>query len=280
MIILDGKKYRDELLEQYKEKIEKENLNITLAIIQVGSNEASNIYVKNKIKFCNKVGIKVDSRILSSEIKEEELLDIIEELNSDENITGIILQSPTPKHIDFDNCCESILPTKDVDGFGKDNIYSLYMNNENILPCTVKGIIKLLEHYNIELTGKNITIVGRGNIVGKPLQLALENRDATVTLCHSKTLQLEKHIKDADILISAVGKPNLINKDMVKENVVVVDVAINRVDGKICGDFNENVAEKASMITPVPGGIGPMTIAMIIDNLIEMKGKNKVKVKR
>lgn len=268
MEILNGKEYRKILLEEYKEKAK--DLNIGLAIIQVGNVDASNLYVGNKIKYCTEVGIDVNHYHLE-ETTEKELADLINTLNQDEKTTGIILQSPTPG-IDFDKMAEMILPSKDVDGFTKENIYNLYMNDESILPCTVKGIIKLLEHYNIPIEGSNVTIVGRGNIVGKPLSLTLENRNATVTLCHSKTDDLKMHTKNADIIVSAAGIPHLITDDMVKDGFVGIDVGINRLDGKLVGDFDfENVKEKASYITPVPGGVGPMTIAMIIDNLIEMK---------
>ena len=271
MQLLDGKKYRDQLISEYNDKAK--NLDIKLAIIQVGNSKASNLYVGNKIKYCNSVGIEVDHYHFN-EATENEISDLIAVLNNDDRITGIILQSPTPG-IDYDKLVEKILPDKDVDGFTKENVYRLYMNDENILPCTVKGIIKLLEHYNINLTGSNVAIIGRGNIVGKPLALALENRDATVSLCHSKTKNLGEITKNADIVISAVGKPNLIKADMVKDGFVGVDVGICYVNDKLVGDFDFNVIkDKASFITPVPGGVGPMTVAMIIDNLIEMKQKS------
>ena len=267
-MLLNGKEYREELLEEYKKKVS--GLDINLAIIQVGSEEASNLYVGNKIKYCNEVGIGVSHYHLET-TSEAYLENLINTLNNDPKITGIILQSPTPG-IDFDSMAELIAPEKDVDGFTKENIYRLYMNDEKILPCTVKGIVKLLEHYNIPIEGNNVTIIGRGNIVGKPLALALENRNATVTLCHSKTKDLQAKTQNADIVISAAGIPNLINDTMVKDGFVGVDVGINHIDGKLVGDFNfDSVKEKASYITPVPGGVGPMTIAMIIDNLIEMK---------
>ena len=270
MEILNGAEYRNLLLEKYRD--ETSGLDIKLAIIQVGNNKASDLYVGNKIKYCNKAGIEVNHYHFD-EATEEEISSLIDSLNNDDEITGIILQSPTPG-IDFDKMAEMINPDKDVDGFTSANIFRLYMNDENILPCTVKGIIKLKEFYGIELSGSNVAVVGRGNIVGKPLTLALENRDATVTLCHSKTHDLEKIVKNTDIVISAVGKPNLIKADMVKDGFVGIDVGINHFDGKLVGDFDfDDVKDKASFITPVPGGVGPMTVAMIIDNLIEMKQK-------
>lgn len=271
MILMDGKSYRDELLIEYKERIKE--LDITLAIIQVGNNDASNLYIKNKIKYCSDVGI--DVKYYNIDGSEKDVIDLINKLNNDDKITGIILQSPTP-NMDYDMLAENIDYRKDVDGFSKENIFKLYMNEESIIPCTVKGIIKLLDHYNIEISGSNICIIGRGNIVGKPLSLALTNRNATVTLCHSKTKNLKEITKKSDIIISAVGKANIITKSMVKDGFVGIDVGINRVDGKLVGDFDfDNIKDKASYITPVPGGVGPMTIAMIIDNLIEMSIKKE-----
>ena len=275
-MILDGKKLRDELLVQYKEKIKEEKLNITLAIILVGNNEASKLYIKNKEKYCTEVGIKVDKYLLDEDTSEEVLINLIKDLNEDEKVTGIILQSPVPDGIDFDKCSGMILPSKDVDGFKKDNVYNLYLNKKSILPCTVKGIIKLLEYYNIEINGKNVAIIGRGNIVGKPLAMALENRNATVSLLHSKTKDLKMFTKDADIVVVACGIPKLLKKEMIKEGSVVIDVGISRVDGKIVGDIDfDNIKDIALFVTPNPGGIGPMTIAMIIDNLIEMGEVNE-----
>lgn len=271
-MILDGKKLREELLANYKNIIEKENLKIKLAIIQVGDNEASNIYVKNKEKYCNMVGIKTDIYKLSSDTKEEELINLIDKLNKIKEVTGIILQSPVPKHIDYDKCSKTILSSKDVDGFTKENIYKLYMNKDTIMPATVKGIIVLLKKYNINIDGSNVVIIGRGNIVGKPLSLALTNENATVSLLHSHTKDITKYTKEADIIISACGIPNIITSDMIKDNSVVIDVGVNRINGKIVGDVDfESVSKKASYITPNPGGVGPMTIAMIIDNLIKLK---------
>ena len=271
-MILDGKKLREELLANYKNIIEKENLKIKLAIIQVGDNEASNIYVKNKEKYCNMVGIKTDIYKLSSDTKEEELINLIDKLNKIKEVTGIILQSPVPKHIDYDKCSKTILSSKDVDGFTKENIYKLYMNKDTIMPATVKGIIVLLKKYNINIDGSNVVIIGRGNIVGKPLSLALTNENATVSLLHSHTKDITKYTKEADIIISACGTPNIITSDMIKDNSVVIDVGVNRINGKIVGDVDfESVSKKASFITPNPGGVGPMTIAMIIDNLIKLK---------
>ena len=271
-MILDGKLVRDKLLDGYKEKIRKENLAIKLAIILVGDNEASKIYIRNKEKACNYVGIVVEKYLLGADTSEVELMSLIEKLNNDVSVTGIILQSPVPSHIDFDKCSGLISSKKDVDGFTKENIYNLYLGHDTILPCTVKGIIRLLEYYNVPISGANVVIVGRGNIVGHPLSLALLNMDATVTVAHSKTKDLANLTKNADILVSATGYPHLIKKDMVKNGAVVIDVGVSRVDGDIVGDVDfDNVKDVAYAITPNPGGVGPMTVAMIIDNLLMMK---------
>lgn len=271
-MILDGKLVRDKLLDGYKEKIRKENLAIKLAIILVGDNEASKIYIRNKEKACDYVGIVVEKYLLGADTSEVELMSLIEKLNNDVSVTGIILQSPVPSHIDFDKCSGLISSKKDVDGFTKENIYNLYLGHDTILPCTVKGIIRLLEYYNVPISGANVVIVGRGNIVGHPLSLALLNMDATVTVAHSKTKDLANLTKNADILVSATGYPHLIKKDMVKNRAVVIDVGVSRVDGDIVGDVDfDNVKDVAYAITPNPGGVGPMTVAMIIDNLLMMK---------
>lgn len=278
MILMDGKSLRNKILSEIKNKIEKESIKAVLAIILVGNNEASKIYIKNKEKACEEVGIKTKTFLLAEHTSESELCNLIEQLNNDKNITGIILQSPVPSQIDFDRCSSLIQSTKDVDGFTNKNIYNLYLNNETLIPCTVKAIIKLFEEYNINLEGANVVIVGRGNIVGKPLALALLNRNATVTVAHSKTKDLKVVTEKADILISAVGKPNLIQENMVKENAVVIDVGISRLNGKVVGDVDfEKVKEKCAFITPVPGGVGPMTVAMIMENVLiakEMSDKN------
>ena len=275
-MILDGKMVRDKILDELKLKIEQENLSIKLAIILVGNNEASKIYIKNKEKACNYVGIDVEKYILSEDTEEQTLLELIKKLNADINITGIILQSPVPEYIDYDKCSNLIDAKKDVDGFTRDNIYNLYLGKDTILPCTVKGIIKLLEYYKILISGANTVIVGRGNIVGHPLSLALENMNATVTLAHSKTRNLSEVTKNADILISATGVKHLIKKDMVKAGATVIDVGVTRENGKIYGDVDfDNVLDVVGYITPNPGGVGPMTVAMIIDNLVYMKEREK-----
>ncbi len=270
-MILDGKTLKQKILDENKKIINDNNYKIKLAIILVGNNEASKIYIRNKELACNYVGIEVDKYLLDEETKEEYLIELINKLNSDNKITGIILQSPVPSQIDFNKCSGLINAKKDVDGFTKENIYNLYLGVDTILPCTVKGIIKLLEEYKIKISGENVVIVGRGNIVGHPLSLAMLNKDATVTIAHSKTNNLKDITKKADILISATGIPHLIKEDMIKENATIIDVGVSKIDGKIVGDVDFlNVSKKAKFITPNPGGVGPMTVAMIIDNLIFM----------
>lgn len=270
-MILDGKTLKQKILDENKKIINDNNYKIKLAIILVGNNEASKIYIRNKELACNYVGIEVDKYLLDEETKEEYLIELINKLNSDNKITGIILQSPVPSQIDFNKCSGLINAKKDVDGFTKENIYNLYLGVDTILPCTVKGIIKLLEEYKIKISGENVVIVGRGNIVGHPLSLAMLNKDATVTIAHSKTNNLKDITQKADILISATGIPHLIKEDMIKENATIIDVGVAKIDGKIVGDVDFlNVSKKAKYITPNPGGVGPMTVAMIIDNLIFM----------
>lgn len=275
-MILDGVLLKNKILDELKEKIEKENLHIKLAIILVGDNEASKIYIRNKENACAKVGIKVEKYLLPDTTLEQELIDLICELNDDDSVTGIILQSPVPSGIDFDKCSSKILSQKDVDGFTKDNVYNSYLGTDTILPCTVGGIIRLLDEYKINLDGAHVVIVGRGNIVGKPLGLALLNRNATVTYTHSHTKNLNDIIKSADIVIAATGVARLITGDIIKPGAVVIDVGISRIDGKIVGDVDfESVSPIAGAITPNPGGVGPMTVAMIINNLVIMEERRR-----
>lgn len=275
-MLLDGVKLRDEILEKLKSKIEEENIHASLSIISVGDDPASQIYIKNKIKACQKIGIEVKHWALNEKSSQEMVINLIDKLNCDDEVTGIILQSPVPNHIDFDACAERIDSLKDVDGFTKENIYNLYMNKKTLVPCTVKGIIRLLDAYKIPISGANVLIIGRGNIVGHPLSLALINENATVTLSHSKTKDLKSLCLGADIVISATGKPHLITEDMIKEGTIVIDVGVTREEDKIVGDIDfENVSKKASYITPNPGGVGPMTVAMIMENVIEAYERRK-----
>lgn len=273
--IIDGKQLASEIrAELKKETIQLKQKGITprLAVILVGDDDASKIYVKNKSLACAEVGIEYEEHILKNTIQQKELLNLIEELNNKKEVTGILLQSPIPKNLDIQEAFQKISPQKDVDGFNPINIGMMLINRETFIPCTPLGIIKMLEANNIKISGKNVVVIGRSNIVGKPMAQALINRDATVTVTHSKTRNLEQITKQADIIISAVGKSKFVTRDMVKENAVVIDVGMNRdiKTGKLCGDVDfENVKDKTSYITPVPGGVGPMTIAMLMSNVIK-----------
>ena len=237
----------------------------------VGDDPASKVYVRNKSKACEDVGIEYEEFLLGSNISQKELIDLIKSLNENKTVNGILLQSPIPSNLDINEAFRTIAPEKDVDGFNPVNVGKLVLGQDTFVSCTPYGIIKMFEEYNIDLNGKNVVILGRSNIVGKPLIHCCLNNNATVTSCHSKTQNLAQKAKEADILISAIGKANFVTADMVKENAVVIDVGINRLkNGKITGDVDfENVKEKASYITPVPGGVGPMTIAMLMNNIIK-----------
>ncbi len=270
MILLDGKKVSNEIIENIKNEIKKLNVILNFAIIWVGNDESSKIYVNNKIKKCEYVGIKTTLYHLDENTKEEEVLELISKLNKDKKINGILLQSPVPKQINIIKCFNAIDFQKDIDGFSNVSMGNLVLGKPYHVSCTPKGIMKLLNYYQIDLNGKNVCLINRSNIVGKPLFYLLIAQNATVTMCHSKTVNLAKITKAADIVITAVGKPNFIKANMIKKNAIVIDVGISRVDGKIKGDVEfEKVAKKASYITPVPGGIGPMTIAMVLENILE-----------
>ena len=274
MEIIDGKKLAKEIREKLKiecEEIKEKGINPKFAVIMVGNDKASQIYVKNKSKVCEEIGIECMEYFLNENIKQEELIKKIEELNNDKTIHGILLQSPIPDGLDINEAFRTIAPEKDVDGFNPVNVGKLCLNQDTFVSCTPYGIMKMFEAYDIDLTGKNVTIIGRSNIVGKPLIQCCLNKNATVTVCHSKTTNLKEHTKNADIVISAIGKPRFITVDMIKKDAVVIDVGINRTDdGKIIGDVDfDNVSKKASYITPVPGGVGPMTIAMLMNNVIK-----------
>ena len=274
-MILDGKKVSNEIIENIKNEIREMNKEIGFAVIWVGNNEASKIYVNNKIKKCESVGIKAELFHLEENITLEELLKLITTLNEREDIHGILLQSPVPKHIDIEKCFNHISSLKDIDGFSYISSGYLFLGKPTFISCTPKGIIKLLEYYNIDLEGKNVCLINRSNIVGKPLFHLLIDKNATVTMCHSKTKDIKMFTSKADIVISAVGKPKFITEDMVKEGAIIIDVGISRVDGKVVGDVDfENVEKKAAFITPVPGGIGPMTIAMVLENILEGVKRN------
>ena len=271
-VIIDGKELSKKIRGQVKEEVEKLKLKgiyPKLAVIMVGEDEASKVYVRNKSKACNEVGIEYEEFILNENIEMQELLNLIRELNERQDIHGILLQSPIPKHLDIYKAFETIDFRKDVDGFNPINIGRLALNRQTFISCTPYGIMKILEEYKINLKGANVVVLGRSNIVGKPLVQCLINKDATVTICHSKTKNIEEITKKADILISAIGQPKFVRENMVKEGAVVIDVGINRLETGLVGDVDfEEVEKKTSYITPVPGGVGPMTIAMLLHNVV------------
>ena len=269
--IINGKELAKEIRLNLKEIVEKENLSPKLAVILCGDDEASKVYVRNKSKACDEVGIEFEEFLLPSTTTQKELLDLIDKLNQDKEIDGILLQSPIPKGLNIEEAFEKIKPEKDVDGFNPYNVGKLCIGEDGFIPCTPYGIMKMFEKYNINLEGKKAVIVGRSNIVGKPMAQCLLSKNATVTICHSRTKDLKEELKDADVVIAAVGKRNVIKADMIKEGAVVIDVGMNRNDeGKLCGDVDfEEISEKASFITPVPGGVGPMTVAMLMENVVK-----------
>ena len=273
-VIIDGKELAKKIRANLKiecEELKKKNINSKLAVIMVGEDPASKVYVRNKSRACEDVGIEYEEYLLDVNTTQKELIELIEKLNNDKTVNGILLQSPIPSNLDINEAFRTISPEKDVDGFNPVNVGKLVLNQDTFVSCTPYGIMKMFEEYNIDLTGKNVVILGRSNIVGKPLIHCCLNKNATVTSCHSKTQNLAQKAKEADILISAIGKANFVTADMVKDGAVVIDVGINRLDnGKITGDVDfESVKEKASYITPVPGGVGPMTIAMLMNNVIK-----------
>ena len=272
MTIIDGKALSDKILKEieneHSELQAKVGRKAGLAVIIVGENPASQIYVRNKIRACERVGFHSETIRLDEHITEENLLLEIEKLNNDSNIDGILVQLPIPKHIDGLKIINAISAEKDVDGFHTTNIGKMMIGDETgFLPCTPAGVIQMFEEYNIDLEGKDVLVIGQSNIVGKPMTLLLINKRATVQVCNSKTKNLPEKLQKADVVVAAAGSPKLVKGSDVKEGVVVIDIGINRVNGKICGDVDfEEVSQKASYITPVPGGVGPMTIAMLIKN--------------
>lgn len=272
--IIDGKKISTEIKDELKEKVlnlMKDGISVTLAVIQVGNDPASCVYVGNKKKACEYIGIKSLAYELPEETTELKLLEIIEELNTRTDVNGILVQLPLPKHINEDKIIKSISPLKDVDGFNPESVGALCIGQPGFLSCTPAGIIQLLKRSNIDVEGKECVVIGRSNIVGKPMALMLLRENATVTVAHSKSRNLKEITKRADIIVAAVGKPKMITADYIKDGAVVIDVGIHRnADNKLCGDVDyDSVAPKCSAITPVPGGVGPMTIAMLMYNCIE-----------
>lgn len=268
--IIDGKAISASVKEQVRAEIERDKLSVGLAVVIVGGDPASRVYVNNKKKACEFCGIKSYEYALPAETTEQELLDLVDTLNADKNVNGILVQLPLPKHLDEKKVIERISPIKDVDAFHESNVGKIMIGNYAFLPCTPAGCMELIHSTGVNATGKDCVVIGRSNIVGKPMAMLLLHENGTVTICHSKTRNLAEVCSRADILIAAVGRPNFVTADMVKPGAVVIDVGINRLDtGKLCGDVKfDEVSEKASWITPVPGGVGPMTIAMLMRNTV------------
>lgn len=268
--IMDGVGASLTLKKKIANEIKQKNLTPCLAVIQVGDNKASDIYVRNKNKACDMVGIKFINIKLPDTISEDLIISEIERLNLDDNVNGILVLLPLPPCFDEGRIINAISPVKDVDGLTYPNVGNLVLENECLVSCTPMGVMELLDMYNVSLKGKNACIVGRSNLVGKPLIQLLLARDATVSICHSKSVDIKSYTKMADVLIVAAGHPNLITKDMVKEGAVVIDVGINKENDSLVGDVSfDEVSKKASLITPVPGGVGPMTIASLLKNVVK-----------
>ena len=272
--IIDGKKVSKEIRETLKtetaEFIEKTGVTPGLAVVLVGNDPASAVYVRNKHRACEEIGFYSEVHELPEDTKESDLLALLDRLNEDPKIHGILVQLPLPKQIDADKVIRKIKPEKDVDAFHPENVGRIMLGNYRFLPCTPAGVMALLDAYGIDPTGKDCVVIGRSNIVGKPQAFLLLERNATVTICHSRTADLSSHTKRADIVVVAIGKPRFLKAEMVKPGAVVIDVGINRLpDGKLCGDVDfESVSKVASAITPVPGGVGPMTITMLMKNTL------------
>lgn len=273
-VIIDGKalskKIRDDIKEEVAKIVSENGVTPCLAVVLVGNDPASEIYVRNKIKGCEYTGIKSLSYKLEESTTEEELVSLIEKLNADNTVHGILVQMPLPKHINEKRILSLIDPKKDVDGFSVEQIGMLGLGTPDLITCTPHGVIELIKSTGVDMSGKHAVVIGRSNVVGKPLMNLLLLENCTVTVCHSKTEDLPSITRQADILVAAIGRPKFVTEDMVKEGAIVIDVGINRVDGKVCGDVDfENVEKKASYITPVPGGVGPMTITMLLKNTLK-----------
>lgn len=276
--IIDGKLISKQIKDELKEEVQSmkaQGTNICLAVVQVGSDPASSVYVNNKKKACSYIGIESRAYELADSVTEEELTDLVEQLNNDEGVNGILVQLPLPSHIDEDRIIRTISPDKDVDGFHPVSVGRLWIGEKGFLSCTPAGIIQLLKRSGIEIEGKECVVIGRSNIVGKPMAALLLRENATVTVAHSRTKNLKEVAKRADILIVAIGKRQFINSDYVKDGAVVIDVGMHRDENnKLCGDVDfADVADRTSAITPVPGGVGPMTIAMLMNNCVETARK-------
>ncbi len=271
--LIDGKAVSQKIKEEVRDEIESKGLDVGLAVVIVGNDPASRVYVNNKKKACEFCGIKSYEYALPEETKEKELRDLIRTLNNDPNINGILVQLPLPKHIREYKIIKTISPKKDVDAFHAENVGRIVIGNYAFLPCTPAGVMELIHSTGTDVDGKECVVIGRSNIVGKPMAMLLLHENATVTICHSHTKDLAEVCRRADILVSAVGKADFVTADMVKEGAVVIDVGMNRnAENKLCGDVKfDEVEPKASYITPVPGGVGPMTIAMLMKNTLSAK---------
>ena len=279
-MIINGKELAKQIRSDLKKEadaLREDGIIPKLAVIMVGNDKASEVYVRNKSKACNEVGIEFEEFLKDENTTQEELIELIDELNKREDVDGILLQSPIPKQLDIRQAFNRIDEKKDVDGFNPINVGKLAIGEDCFISCTPYGVIKMLEAYNIEIEGKRAVVIGRSNIVGKPLAQCLLNKNATVTICHSKTRELESIVKEADIVVAALGRPKFVTANMIKDGAVVIDVGINRTDnGKLVGDVDfENIENKASYITPVPGGVGPMTIAMLMNNVVKAAKERK-----
>ena len=272
--LIDGKKVSQEIKDELKEKVAKlksEGREITLVVVLVGSDPASQVYVRNKQQACEYVGINSKTYELAETTSQEDLLKLIDELNNDNKVNGILVQLPLPKHIDEDLIIKAISPLKDVDGFHPESVGKLSIGQPGFVSCTPAGIIELLKRSNIKIEGKHCVVIGRSNIVGKPMAMLFLRENATVTVCHSKTKDLKAITKQADILVASIGKAHFVTKDYIKQNAVVIDVGINRDENnKLCGDLDfDGLKDHVKAITPVPGGVGPMTIAMLLQNCFQ-----------
>ena len=268
--IIDGKAISAEVKEQVRAEIERDKIKAGLAVVIVGDDPASRVYVNNKKKACELCGIQSFEYALPAETTQKQLLELVDTLNADKSVNGILVQLPLPRHLDEKAVIERISPLKDVDAFHEMNVGKIMIGNYAFLPCTPAGCMELIHSTGVEVAGKECVVIGRSNIVGKPMAMLLLHENGTVTVCHSKTRDLAEVCRRADILVAAVGRPNFVTADMVKDGAVVIDVGINRLEnGKLCGDVKfDEVSEKAGYITPVPGGVGPMTIAMLMKNTL------------
>ena len=272
--IINGNEIAKKIRERIKAEVSKLEKRPGLAAVLVGDNPASKIYVGIKRKHCEEVGIYSEEHKLPQNTTEQEVLSLIKKLNASDKINAILIQLPIPNHINLENVFGQVALDKDVDGFKAINVGRLVEGNESTVPCTPNGIVRMLDELGFEIKGKHAVVIGRSNIVGKPVAMMLLNRDATVTVCHSKTKNLSEITKQADVLISAVGKPKLVTQEMIKDGCIVIDVGINKAERKIVGDVDfESVSEKAEWITPVPGGVGPMTVAMLLENTLNLYKK-------